>query len=544
MTTYADVVASTLKQAGIEYIFGVPGSLSSVELIEAAGKQGIRYILCSNESSAAAMAGVYGVMKNRPGVVSTGVGPGAAAAVHGTVHLQLERAPALILTDRFTDAEYLRLPRQRVDQPAMFGSITKASFTLSKIDTAKSLQRAIDLSLAGRPGPVHVDLPYDLMQAEASDDDMPQSSSSKRYFEAFSPSPPAGRGLGGGVASGIHALAAAIEGATRPAIVAGFQMSREGPAAEAAFLEFAENLNVPVFNSLAAKGTFPEHHPMAGGTFRGVPSERAVLDNADLLVMIGLDPVEIFTSAWAYTAPVVTLDSVPITEGPYRPAIEVIGELESSLRTLTQLTTPHAGWNREDLDAYRAQREAQLRKPGDGLMPGAVIRLTREHLPDNGILTVDAGQHKILTSEFWETRRARGFHTSSGLGSMAVSLPAALAARLCEPETPVVCFTGDGGLLMRLGDLETAVRERLPIVVVVFNDRALNMIKLQQDRRGFGRTGTAFAAATDFAAIARGFGWEAPRVEDEASLDAALGAALASGRPWLIEAMVNPEGYV
>ena len=127
---------------------------------------------------------------------------------------------------------------------------------------------------------------------------------------------------------------------------------------------------------------------------------------------------------------------------------------------------------------------------------------------------------------------------------MAVSLPAALAARLCEPETPVVCFTGDGGLLMRLGDLETAVRERLPIVVVVFNDRALNMIKLQQDRRGFTRNGTAFAPDTDFAHIARGFGFEALRVHDEASLDAALGEAIACGRPWLIEAMVNPEGYV
>jgi acetolactate synthase-1/2/3 large subunit len=254
MTTYADVVATTLKLAGIEYIFGVPGSLSSVELIEAAGKQGIRYILCSNESSAAAMAGVYGVMKNRPGAVSTGVGPGAAAAVHGTVHLMLERAPALILTDRFTDAEYLRLPRQRVDQPAMFRSITKGSFSLSAIDTAKTLQRAIDLSMAGRQGPVHVDLPYDLMQAEATDRDMPQPMTTKRFFDA----PGVGTTLAGvpdgplaKPTAGIDAVAAAIEGATRPAVVAGFQIAREGAGTEAAFLQFAEKLNVPVFNSLA-----------------------------------------------------------------------------------------------------------------------------------------------------------------------------------------------------------------------------------------------------------------------------------------------------
>jgi thiamine pyrophosphate-dependent acetolactate synthase large subunit-like protein len=126
---------------------------------------------------------------------------------------------------------------------------------------------------------------------------------------------------------------------------------------------------------------------------------------------------------------------------------------------------------------------------------------------------------------------------------MAVSLPAALGAKLVEPRTPVVCLTGDGGFLMRAGDLETAVREDLPIVVVVFNDRKLNMIKLQQDRRGFQRLGTSFAES-DFAQVARGFGFEAARVDNEAALDAALQQALASNRPWLIDALVNPEGYV
>src|SRR5687767_7702417 len=134
MTTYADVVAGTLAEAGIEYIFGVPGSLSSVELIEAASKLGIRYVLTSNESSAAVMAGQYGVMRNRPGVVSTGVGPGAAAVVHGVAHLYMERAPVLVLTDRYGEAEYRRLPRQRLEQDRLFRSITKATLSLSTLD--------------------------------------------------------------------------------------------------------------------------------------------------------------------------------------------------------------------------------------------------------------------------------------------------------------------------------------------------------------------------------------------------------------------------
>src|SRR6266545_2219680 len=146
MATYADVVAATLAENGIEYIFGVPGSLSSVELIEAAAKRGIRYILTSNESSAAVMAGTYGVLRNRPGVVSTGVGPGAAAVVHGVAHLFLERAPALILTDRYGEAEFRRLPRQRLEQDQLFRSITKTTLKLSALDAASTIQRAIDLS--------------------------------------------------------------------------------------------------------------------------------------------------------------------------------------------------------------------------------------------------------------------------------------------------------------------------------------------------------------------------------------------------------------
>jgi acetolactate synthase I/II/III large subunit len=326
-------------------------------------------------------------------------------------------------------------------------------------------------------------------------------------------------------------------------VVAGLQVNRAGKGAEQALVSFAEKLGVPVFATMAAKGTFPEQHALAAGTFRGVPSERALLDQADLIFMAGVDPIEIFNSSWSYTAPVVLLDEAPYVEGPYRPALEVVMALEPSLRLLTEKVSTNRGWNREDLDAYRQQREQALRPRGEGLLPGAVVRISREHLPDNGVLTVDAGQHKVLTSDLWESRRAGGFHTSSGLGSMAVAIPAALGAKLVEPETPVVCFTGDGGFLMRAGDLETAVRENLPIVIVVFNDRALNMIKLQQDRRGFKRLGTAFAES-DFATVARGFGFESARVDNEADLDAAVAKAIDSGRPWLIDALINPDGYV
>src|SRR5690606_18785218 len=147
MPTYADVVASALADAGIEYIFGVPGSLSSVQLIEAASHRNIRYILCSNESSAATMAGVYGILRNRPGVGSVGVGPGAAAALHGAAHLMMERAPVLILTDRYGDLEFRRLPRQRLEHDQLFRPLTKGTFRIAPDNASIVIQRAINLAM-------------------------------------------------------------------------------------------------------------------------------------------------------------------------------------------------------------------------------------------------------------------------------------------------------------------------------------------------------------------------------------------------------------
>jgi acetolactate synthase-1/2/3 large subunit len=469
-------------------------------------------------------------MRGRPGVVSTGVGPGAAAVVLGVAHLHLERSPVLVLTDRYGEAEFRRLPRQRLDHDQMFRPITKASLKLSELDAAQTMRRAIDLCMDGRPGPVHLDLPYDVMLSEASEADFPRQLSRQKF-------------LFDGAGAGLAAAAAAIESAQRPAVIAGLQIGRRGPGAEKAFQDFAERLGVPVLASLGAKGTLPEDHSLAAGVFRGVASEKALLDQSDLLVLVGFDPVEIFTPGkWLYDVPVVSIDEVPFTEGPYLPSVEVVGELTGTLERLTSLVSRHGGWNREDVDSYNGRRHTALQVSSAGLAPQAVIRLTREALPANGILTVDAGQHKVLTSDLWETRRPRGFFSSSGLGTMAVSLPAAIAAKLLEPESPVVCFTGDGGFLMRVGDLETAVRERLPIVVVVFNDHVLNLVKLQQDRRGVDNVGVTFAEC-DFAAVARGFGFEACRVDTESELSAALDQALASNRPWLIDAHIDAAGY-
>lgn len=532
MPTYADVVASVLAEARIEYIFGVPGSLSSVELIEAAAKRGVRYILCSNESSAAVMAGTYGIFRRRPGVCSTGVGPGAAAAILGVTHNWLERVPCLILTDRYSDAQFRRLERQRVDQDLLYRPITKGTFKVGADSAAVTMRRALALAMEGRPGPVHVDLPYDVMLAQAPEGALAPAPDGERHIARAGADHP-----------GLQAAAREIARAQRPALIAGLQVNRSGEAAERALFALAERLGAPIFASPAAKGTIPEQHPLAAGTFRGRPGEQALLGKADLLILAGYDPVEIFApGGWDYPQPVVMLDEVPHLAGLIRPRLEVVAHLADSLEVLSRAAAPCRGWDTEEVESYRRMCRTPLHPRGGGLMPGAVIRVAREQLPDRGILTTDAGNHKVLAGDIWEARRPQGYLSSNGLGSMAVGLPAALAAKLAEPASPVLCMTGDGGFLMRLGDLETAARENIPVVVLVFNDGWLSTIKLKQDERRFARRGTSLGAC-DFVAVSKGLGCEATRVESERELKDALALALASGRPWVIDAAVNPDGY-
>jgi acetolactate synthase-1/2/3 large subunit len=167
----------------------------------------------------------------------------------------------------------------------------------------------------------------------------------------------------------------------------------------------------------------------------------------------------------------------------------------------------------------------------------------RQDLPRDTILSTDAGQHKVYASRLWECYQPLDYLTSSGLGTMGVAIPIAIATKLVRRHRPVVALTGDGGFLMRVSELETARREGLPLIIVIFNDGYLNLIKIKQERQGYAVLGSQFAPV-DYAQVATGFGFQAVRVESEAAMHDALQQAVASGEPWVIDALIDPEGYV
>lgn len=530
MVTYADVVAKLLADAQIEYIFGMPGSRASVELIEAARKQGIEYVLSNNEAAAAVMAATYGVLQHRPGICSVGVGPGATNVINGVAHALLERAPMLMFTDRYPDDLYRHLPRQRVDQEQLFRPITKGTFPIADDSTARSVQRALQLAMDGRPGPVHLDLPDDVMQHEAAG--LPEPMPSQQWHGAVSAEHPA-----------VQSLAATINGASRPVVIAGLGVNRGG--CEAQLQALAERLHVPMLCAVSAKGTIADDHPWCGGTFMGSEASHGLIADSDLIVTIGLDVVELFEPGrWPYHQRVLNLDSVPHQDGLFHPAQELVGDIGAALQALTPLLNPSNGWNAADLAEFRRrQRPPVVRSTGARLSPAAALHIMRQLLPRDTILTTDAGQHKVYASRLWECYQPLDYLTSSGLGTMGVAIPIAVATKLVRRERPVVALTGDGGFLMRVSELETARRANTPIIIVVFNDGVLNLIKMKQDRQGYPVLGSTFAPV-DFAQVAMGFGFRAVRAETEDVLHDALQQAVASGEPWVIDAIIDPEGYL
>ena len=529
MVTYADVIAKLLADTGIEYIFGMPGSRASVELIEAARKQGIHYVLSNNESAAAVMAATYGVLQRRPGVCSVGVGPGATNVVNGVAHALLERAPLLLFTDRYPDDLYRHLPRQRVDQEQLFRPITKGTFPIADDSAARSVQRALHLAMEGRPGPVHLDLPDDVMQHEAAG--LPEPQPAQRWYGAVSADHPA-----------VQSLAATISGATRPIIIAGLGVNRS--ACEARLQTLVETLQAPVVCAVSAKGSIADDHPWCGGTFMGSEASHELVAQSDLILTLGLDVVELFEPGrWPYHQRVLNIDSVPHQDGLFHPTQELIGDIGAALQALTPLLTPCGGWRPADLVAFRQRQQPAASASGIRLSPAAALRIMRQVLPRDTILTTDAGQHKVYASRLWECYQPLDYLTSSGLGTMGVALPIAIATKLVRRHRPVVALTGDGGFLMRVSELETARREGLPIIIVIFNDGYLNLIKIKQERQGYAVLGSQFAPV-DYAQVSTGFGFQAVRVDSEAALHDALQQAVTSGEPWVIDTLIDPEGYV
>ena len=326
MINTADVIAEVLKSEGIDRIFGIPGGGSTTDLMVAANKRGIETVLSCHEASSALIASVYGEIKRKPGVCFSIMGPGATNLASGIAYAHLERSPLLAITERHDSKNYEFISTQKIDHKKFFAPITKHHFVLSANNVQEISERAIHIAKEERPGPVHLDLPKDEAAKEAS------------YEIRNKEDPVRLSGLIPEDLNAFHAIVEKIEHAVFPVIIAGIGAKRGG--AHSALAALAEKLNVPVMVSLKGKGVFDEGHKLYGGAFLGTYAkgtfEDAVVGKSDLLLIIGVDPVELLPKPWGLDRPVIHIGFESNPDGYYPPELEIVGDIKTILEILAR----------------------------------------------------------------------------------------------------------------------------------------------------------------------------------------------------------------
>jgi acetolactate synthase-1/2/3 large subunit len=474
-------------------------------------------------------------------------GPGLASAVNGIAHAALDRLPLVVIADTVRAAEAGRVSHQRLDQDALGASVAKAVLTIGGDRAGQTATRAVRLALAGPPGPV----------IALMDDGAPASDPAPDPDED-----------GPAQAGDLWPLATALRRARRPVLLLGAHAVAHTAAIRAAVAA----RGIPALHTYRARGIVPDSAADAGGLVTGGTMEWPLLAHADLIIGLGVDEAEMIPADWAYAAPTVLVSEWPAGRtGLERTGLERTGlERTGAASYFTGASTltaplpaaidllaawaPAAGprWAPGAGRAARAQAtrrlvEAAVAAPGT-LAPQQVAAVTRAHTPPGTIATVDAGAHMLAVMPLWEVDQPRRLLISSGLATMGFALPAAIAAALCTPGQPqagrpVVAFTGDGGLGMTLAEIETAVRLRLRIVVIVFNDATLSLIKIKQRPAGQGGAEAVDYGPVSFAGVATAMGAAAAAAGTEAELATALDAALRRDGPTVIDVAVDPACY-
>lgn len=528
----ADQLMTACHEAGTTHIFGMPGGGSNLDVAGAAIARGLEFVLVHTETAGAIMASVMGELTGAPSMCIATRGPGAASAVNGVAMALVDRQPMLLVTDCVADNERGRVSHQRIDQQALFAPISLASIVLNGSDP-EAARAAVALTGGFPPGPVHIDL----------DPSAPGTPVPALVLPTATP---------------IEPVLQLIATARRPVIIAGTGIAVSVPEVRDQLAvminEIGRAHHVPVLCTYKARGVVPDDAPWNAGWVTGSTIEAAVLHDADLVIGIGFDPVEYLPTAWPYGAPVAIIGSWPLDDGSYtrstylgdRVEAEAIGDLEAMVRSASGAITSE--WVEGDGQNYRQAALARLLAatspdPQAGLTPQQVVISASATAPRGTIATVDAGAHMLVTMPLWNVDEPEQILISSSYATMGFALPAAIAASLARPATPVVCFTGDGGLGIVLNELETVARLGLPIIVVVFNDAALSLIAVKQHPENHGGSLAVDFTRTDFASVARGCGLQAEKIDDVDSYEKALRAAFTNGQPTLLDVRVDRTAY-
>lgn len=534
-----DLLARRLSHHGIRRVFGIPGG-PSLAYIDAFRREGIEFILTSHEASAAVMADVTARLTGVTGVCHATFGPGAVNLASGVGGALLDRSPVLALTSEVSDEWLGRTTQMHIDHQALFRPLTKATFRLTDGNAEEVICRSLEMANEEYPGPVHIGLPADLAGKNAEE-----------RGEGSYGTPDKGSGLPGrGFRYGHDTkgdlqhqsgerVRVLLASARRPLIAVGLTAARAG--AGEALIKYLENHSLPVVVTPMAKGVISSGHPSYAGVLFHALSNRLkrLVKSADLVIGLGYDPVEYNYESWLPDVPLVHFDTRP-SDLRIKGAITSVSAPEEWFETLAPLRSS------PEMIRLAAEVKSEIRNDIYSKVPGfnpvTVLTVLQELLPISTVVTADVGSHLHLLGQMWEVPPGGKLLMTNGWSSMGFGLPAALAASLAEPDRPVVCVTGDGGLLMYAGEMITARRLGLKIVVVVLSDGELNLIKIKASRRNIESSAVQLYSDSLFGAD-RFLGADVFRVTGATQMRTAVSRALKSPGSTIIEATVDSSVY-
>jgi acetolactate synthase I/II/III large subunit len=541
--TGADALLRSLEAEGVDVVFGIPGGAILPTYDAIARGTTIRHVLARHEQGAGHMAEGYARASGRVGVAIATSGPGATNLVTPIADAWMDSTPLVCITGQVRSHLIGTDAFQECDITGITIPIVKHSWLVQEVEEIPhAIKAAFHVARTGRCGPVLVDIPRDVQEAEFE------------FSYPESVSLPGWKPPRRGHERQIEAAARALAAAERPILYVGGGVLNAHATDE--LLALAEAGRVPVVTTLMGKSSFPESHELHMGWpgMHGPKWSNWALNKADLIVAVGArfdDRVTGKVSAFAPGAAVVHLDIDAAEISKIRHAdIPVVGPLKPVLAQLARVLEPVEGrtepWLAQ-IASWRDQFPLRYREDGELLKPQRVLEMLQELTADRDDLvwTTGVGQHQMWAMQYIECDRPRTFITSGGLGTMGYGIPAAVGAKAARPDATVVCVDGDGCFQMTSQELATSVLEELPIVVVIVNNGYLGMVRQWQDMF-FGERFSQIRltqSLPDYAALARAYGALGFTAENEEELDVALREAIASGRTCVVDARVDPREH-
>ena len=538
--TGAEIVCESLLKEGVEVIFGLPGGAVLPFYGALSGYPQLRHILVRHEQAAAMAADGYARATGKVGVCTATSGPGATNLATGIAGAMMDSVPMVAITGQVPRPAIGRDSFQETDITGITLPITKHNMLVLNIeDVAPAVKEAFHIARTGRPGPVLLDIPKDVLVGERWPFIWPDKVNLPGY------NPP-------GAADAVQVSQACelINQAQRPVILAGHGILISHAYAE--LKELAEKAQIPVITTLLGIGSFPTGHLLHAGMpgMHGMAYASLAIDNADLLISLGMrfdDRVTGRLSDFAPNAKVVHVDVDPSEfHKNVRATVPVLGELKQVLgQMLPQVERKtHLDWL-QHIDTLRAEHPSLHIRQTDELLPQYVLRQLSDITEGNAIIVTGVGQHQMWAAQHYAYKEPNTLLTSGGLGAMGFEVPAALGAKVGRPDKAVWSIAGDGGFQMTMCDLATAVENNIDVKFAILNNGTLGMVRQWQDffydKDYFA---TVYSGNPDFIKLAEAYGIPGIRITDKTQVATSIRQAMATPGPVVLDFIVKQDEQV